>query len=114
MKAKILVGVLGLIIPKGNYICYVKGLDEVNNNAFREHIFDMDIKSFKEHSMMIIDIQPASNIVQGSENTTSIFYKNIYEVAPVPTATFDENQPVLFYYTELYGNNQDNLLKLKE
>jgi GWxTD domain-containing protein len=53
--------------------------------------------------MAMGDIQLASNIIQGSENTSSIFYKNTFEIMPIPTSTFGENQPVLFYYTELYN-----------
>ncbi|MBT8385834.1 MAG: GWxTD domain-containing protein, partial [Ignavibacteria bacterium] len=43
-----------------------------------------------------------------STNESSIFYKNTYEVTPMPTAIFGENQPVLFYYTELYNLSDES------
>jgi len=36
-------------------------------------------------------------------DTTSIFYKNSYEVIPNPSIVFDSKMPVLFYYAELYN-----------
>jgi len=37
-----------------------------------------------------------------------VFYKNSYEIMPMPTAIFGEGQPVLFYYTELYNLLSDD------
>ncbi len=55
------------------------------------------------------DIQLASNIIQESDNTSSIFYKNTFEIMPIPSGIFGENRPVLFYYTELYNvKSKDN------
>jgi GWxTD domain-containing protein len=48
-------------------------------------------------------------MVQGSENTKSIFYKNTYEVMPNPNVVFGVTQPVLFFYTELYNLQSDSL-----
>ena len=59
------------------------------------------------------DIQLASNIIQGSDNTSSIFYKNTFEIMPMPTGIFGENQPVLFYYTELYNVKSQDDSKLR-
>ncbi len=61
------------------------------------------------------DLQFASKILQDSPNKTSIFYKNTYEVVPSPTSVYDDNEPVLFYYLELYnlnGLHNDDPLKL--
>ncbi|HCY76181.1 MAG TPA: hypothetical protein DHV28_09695 [Ignavibacteriales bacterium] len=60
--------------------------------------------------MSISDIELASKMIQGSENTNSVFYKNTYEVVPIPNVVFGKTQPALFFYTELY-NLQSPLLK---
>ena len=47
--------------------------------------------------MSISDIQLASKMIQGSENTSSIFYKNTYEVIPIPNFVFGKSQPACFF-----------------
>ncbi len=53
--------------------------------------------------LALSDVQLASNIIPNSENTSSIFYKNTFEVTPLPASVCGEMQPVLFYYSELYN-----------
>ena len=54
-------------------------------------------------TLSISDIQLASKMIQGSENTKSVFYKNTYEVVPIPNVVFGKTQPALFFYTEIYN-----------
>ena len=98
-----LIGVVGFKLAKGVYKCTIAGKDAIEDGANRTISEVMEVRPF--HSMQIAmgDIQLASNIISGSEDTSSIFYKNNFEVMPIPTATFSENQPVLFYYTEIYN-----------
>ena len=49
-------------------------------------------------------------MIQGSENTSSIFYKNTYEIVPIPNLVFGKTQPVAFFYTEIY-NLKSSLIK---
>ena len=49
-------------------------------------------------------------MIQGSENTNSIFYKNTYEIVPIPNLVFGKSQPVAFFYTEIY-NLKSSLIK---
>ena len=52
-------------------------------------------------------------MIQGSENTNSVFYKNSYEVIPIPNLVFGKSQPALFFYTEIY-NLQSSKLKSEQ
>ena len=102
-----LVGVIGFIVDKGSYKVVVTGSDANNvdnNKIISENLF---IKPLLKSNTAISDIQLSSNIIPESENTASIFYKNTYEVTPLPASVCGEKQPVLFYYSELY-NLQSN------
>ena len=106
---KSLVGVIGFILNGGIYKCDIIGKDAIDSEKQRYITEHLEVKPFYQLGMAMGDIQIASNIIQGSENTSSIFYKNTFEIIPIPTATFGENQPVLFYYTELYKiKSKDN------
>lgn len=109
---KSLIGLLGFVLAEGAYKCEISGTD-INSPGSEKVITEfINIHPFMSIATSLSDIQIASNIIQDSENKTSIFYKNTYEVMPIPKAIFGENQPVLFYYSELYnlknGGNEDN------
>lgn len=98
-----LIGLVGFVIDKGSYIISVTGSDAnnpLNKKSINETIV---VKPFLNLDMALSDVQLASNIVPNSENTSSIFYKNTYEVTPLPASVGGEMQPVMFYYTELYN-----------
>ena len=98
-----LIGLLGFILNEGVYRCEFTGIDS-KNPISKKIISDvLHIQPFLKIQSSISDIQLASRILQDSENTTTVFYKNSYEIMPMPTAIFGEGQPVLFYYTELYN-----------
>lgn len=102
-----LVGVISFIIPKGVYKCSLEGSD-INFPSNRKSIDEfLRVNPFRKEDLSISDIQIASKMIQGSDNTNSIFYKNTFEIIPIPNLVFGENQPVLFFYTELY-NLKDN------
>ncbi|MFO7446114.1 MAG: GWxTD domain-containing protein [Ignavibacteriaceae bacterium] len=117
LESKSLVGVIGFIIPAGTYKAEIAGYD-YNNNENRKTITEyLSIKPFVMDTGKVIlsDVQLASRIIQDSKNQNSIFYKNGLEVFPIPTSVFGENQPVLFYYNELYNithGSSDSNLKL--
>ena len=112
-----LIGVIGFIINEGSYLVSVTGSD-ANNPTSKKVITEfLSIKPFLISNTAISDIQLSSNIIPGSENTSSIFYKNTYEVTPLPASVCGEKQPVLFYYSELYNlqfNPSENDLRLDE
>jgi GWxTD domain-containing protein len=98
-----LIGILGFIINHGSYRLTITGLDANNPSDTRTISEFLFVVPFIKTSISLSDIQLASNIIPGSENTSSIFYKNTYEITPLPAALCGENQPILFYYTEVYN-----------
>ena len=112
-----LIGLLGFILNEGVYRCEFTGIDS-KNPISKKIISDvLHIQPFLKIQSSISDIQLASRILQDSENTASVFYKNSYEIIPMPTAIFGEGQPVLFYYTELYNllkGDADSDIKLEQ
>lgn len=114
---KSLIGIIGFVLNEGTYKCDIIGRDAVDSGRKRIITEVLNVKPFFDLRFSISDIQLASNIIQGSKNTSSIFYKNTLEVMPIPIAIFGEKQPVLFYYTELYNlanSNSENLLQLNK
>jgi GWxTD domain-containing protein len=102
-----LIGMVGFVIDKGSYIVNVTGSDAnnpLNKKIINEKIY---VVPFRNSTTSLSDVQLASNIVPNSENTSSIFYKNTYEVTPLPASVGGEMQPVMFYYTELYNLKAD-------
>jgi len=94
---------LGFILNKGSYKAIITGSDAnnaTNIKTFTEFIY---IHPFIKPGISISDIQLSSGIIPGSDNTSSIFYKNTFEVTPLPAAFCGENQPILFYYSEIYN-----------
>lgn len=102
-----LIGQLGFILETGVYKCEITGSDVLSPGNKRTITEYISINPFFSLPISMSDIELASNMIQGSEKTQSIFYKNTYEVIPIPTATFGAIQPVLFYYVELYKVNKD-------
>ena len=114
---KSLIGMISFIVRKGVYKCDIIGKDAVETDKMHSITEFVEINPFLGRGISMGDIQLASNIIQGSQNTSSIFYKNTFEIIPIPTATFGESQPVLFYYTELYNVGKDqstNKLSVEE
>jgi GWxTD domain-containing protein len=111
---KNLIGVVGFILNGGTYKCDIIGKDAVDSEKKRSITEIIEVKPFYQLGIAMGDVQLASNIIQGSDNTSSIFYKNSFEVMPTPTGTFGEKQPVLFYYTELYNiiSQDDSKLRI--
>ncbi len=102
-KNETLVGVVGFILDGGTYKCTIVGRDKLDENRKRAITEYITVNPFLRVNLSMSDIQLASNIIPESENKSSIFYKNTFEVMPIPTAVFGEKQPVVFFYTELYN-----------
>jgi GWxTD domain-containing protein len=100
---QLLIGTLGFVIPSGIYDCRIIGSDIHNPEMNRTITEQIKINPFLNGMLNISDIQLASKMVQGSENTSSIFYKNTYEVIPNPNVVFGQSQPALFFYAEVYN-----------
>jgi len=109
INSQILVGTLGFIVPKGSFTCEITGSDMHNPDKSRLIKENIKVVPYMHHSMSISDIQLASKMIQGSENTSSIFYKNTYEVIPIPNVVFGISQPALFFYLEVYNLQSDSI-----
>jgi GWxTD domain-containing protein len=109
VDSQILVGTLGFIIPKGSYLCEFTGSDLHNKDNFKVIKENLKVTPYLHNTLSLSDIQLASKMVQGSENTNSIFYKNTYEVIPIPNVVFGKSQPALFFYLEIYNLKSDLL-----
>lgn len=98
-----LIGVVGFSLSPGKYSLAISAVDihnKENKVSFKEKLILLPISKEK---FTISDIQLASRIIQDSENKESVFYKNTMEVIPAPNLLFGENQPVVYYYAELYN-----------
>lgn len=100
---QVLVGTLGFVIPAGTYDCVFTASDLHKSEMFKEIKEQVKIKPYLHQGLSISDVQLASKMIQGSENTSSIFYKNSYEVLPIPNLVFGKSQPVAFFYVEIYN-----------
>lgn len=112
-----LIGVIGFVIDKGSYKVIVTGSDAYNPLNKKQIDEYFIVRPFLKLNTAISDLQLASNIIPQSDNTSSIFYKNTFEVTPLPASVCGENQPVLFYYSELYNlqfNTSQDDLRLDE
>jgi len=102
------IGVLGFVVPKGNYSLLVKAYDSSNpayNKVIREKVI---INPFKNDKYSVSDIQIATNIKKEGADPNSIFYKNTLEVIPNPSMIYMDKMPILFYYAELYNLKLDD------
>lgn len=104
-----LVGLVSFILPEGALKCEISGKDILKEEAGKTITDFIRVKPFQKGKLNISDIQLASKMLQGSENKNSIFYKNTFEIIPIPNLVFGENQPVMFFYSEIY-NIQDAAL----
>ncbi len=101
-----LTGVLRFRLKFGEYkfAFAVKDLemtDRVDTAKFAIKIANPDKSKFG-----ISDIEVATKI-EKSDNDSSTFFKNTFEVVPNVSTVFGENLPVVFYYVELYNLNKD-------
>ncbi|MHB1687472.1 MAG: GWxTD domain-containing protein [Ignavibacteriaceae bacterium] len=114
-SSKNLVGILDFAVPKGIYKCII-GVTDLENDKNKKTITDfVKVNPFGVDSLALSDIQLASMITDNSPDKNSIFYKNTFEVTPIPTLVFGENLPVAYYYYEVYNrlkNNNHGVLKL--
>ncbi len=97
-----LTGVLNFLIPTGNYLCRLIGLDlnAVPNSDSIE--FNIIVKPTPADRFSLSDIELAASIME-SETDSGMFYKNTYEVLPNPGNVYGGILPVIFFYSEIYN-----------
>jgi GWxTD domain-containing protein len=97
-----LLGVLSFIIKNGNYNLFISVNNSKDFNKENEYSDNVQILPFNNESYSISQIELASRIINENADQTSIFYKNTLEVFPHPSMLYSNNNPILFYYCELY------------
>lgn len=107
-KSKALLGALGFILNKGDYTVSIGIEDEINKNIKKTFQENVNVLPFYSNTFVISDIELASRIINDNTNTESIFYKNTLEVFPNPSILYSYLNPVLFYYSEIYGLKEDD------
>lgn len=100
---KSLLGVLGFVIPKGNYSLSVKAFDSQNPKLEKVVNENLLIQPFKSDKFSMSDVELATRIKKDAKDPKSIFYKNTLEVFPNASMLYSEQSPVLFFYAELYN-----------
>jgi len=103
VKAKNMVGVLGVSIPKGEYTLKLVVQDLNNRTNSKTVNENLTIAPFDEKNASISDIQLSLGIIREDANKSSIFYKSGLEVTPNPSMMFSNKLPVVYYYVELYN-----------
>ncbi|MGE5400874.1 MAG: GWxTD domain-containing protein [Ignavibacteriales bacterium] len=106
---KNLIGLVGLVVPKGQFKCVVSGSDGIDPKKTKVINETLRIEPLIGGNLALSDIELAANIKQENADSLSIFYKNTLEVQPNPTMIFGDGIPVLFYYSEVYNLINDSL-----
>ncbi len=106
-KKENLIGVLSFLLPQGTYYLELTAQDGVDTSVSKYLNEEVEIFPYTRQMMTLSDIEFASRIIQQSQNTESIFYKNTLEVVPNPVGVYGMTMPMLFYYAELYNLASD-------
>ncbi|MFA3782935.1 GWxTD domain-containing protein [Melioribacteraceae bacterium 4301-Me] len=101
--SKNLMGLFGILIPRGKYSVVVSAKDKENESLNKIINEVVVVEPYSSEKYSISDIELASNIKTDGADPNSLFYKNTYEVIPNPTMVFTNHSPVMFYYDELYN-----------
>ncbi|MFH0733567.1 MAG: GWxTD domain-containing protein [bacterium] len=101
-----LIGKTSYLLNKGKYNLSISVTDTYNSDNKKSISDNFIILPFVSNNFIISDIELANNIKQEGADKDSYFYKNSFEIIPNPVSVYGENNPLLFYYTELY--NLDN------
>jgi GWxTD domain-containing protein len=108
MSGRNLVGEIKFLLPAGYYRSKVSAYDVFNEKNSKTYNDFLVVKPYEKDSLAISNIQLASRILQNSPNKNSLFYKNTFEVTPIPSLVFGQNIPVVFYYYEIYEHMKGN------
>jgi GWxTD domain-containing protein len=100
------IGVLKYAVPVGVFDIKASIVDLNSPESTGQLNYTLTTPQFNLPHFAMSDIELANNLLQ-SEDTTSLFYKNTYEIMPNPANVYGEKVPTLFYYTELYNVNKD-------
>jgi GWxTD domain-containing protein len=97
-----LVGVINIIVPKGQYYLSIQGQDEYRPENVDSLLFVLNSSPVENGKVTISDIELCSSVKQDAEKA-NIFYKNTLEVVPNPSMLYGVGMPLIFYYVEVYN-----------
>ncbi|MFQ5751972.1 MAG: GWxTD domain-containing protein [bacterium] len=88
------------ILSAGQYQ-YVTKIKDTNSKVEGFQEITLDLPGFAEDKLSMSDIELATSIAQDSSQ--NIFTKNRYQIIPHPSALFSPQNPMLYFYTEIYN-----------
>jgi GWxTD domain-containing protein len=91
------------VLPTGQYSLQMIRLDENKNQKLDSIQYEFKAPEFRKDKIAVSDLELGSRIITRSNNKEGVFYKNTMEVFPNPTHVFGKDNPMLFYYIELYN-----------
>ncbi len=89
-----------LLFKPGKYSLQLL-LKDLNNSTENKYERDLVIRDYYEGNYHISDIQFSHQITKAESDNR--FVKNGYQITPNPTLLYNTNQPILYYYLELYN-----------
>lgn len=95
-----------VVLPAGQYSLKMIRWDEGKTEKLDSIQYEFKAPKFRADKIAVSDLELSSRIITKSNNENGLFYKNTMEVFPNPTHIFGKDNPMLFYYIELY-NLQD-------
>lgn len=104
---KKLIGQINYLLSPGRYKLQIKGSDY--NDTLKNDYFEQEISIGGDLSKLKISDIELSTLIQKSNNTEGVFYKNTLEIIPNPSGLFGMNLSELYYYFEIYGLTPENV-----
>jgi GWxTD domain-containing protein len=98
-----------VVLPAGEYMLKMVKLDGMKKQRLDSIKYEFKASEFRRDKIAVSDIELGSNIITRSQNKDGLFYKNTMEVFPNPTRLYGKNNPILFYYIELYNLLNGNI-----
>ncbi|MAT39909.1 MAG: hypothetical protein CL946_09935 [Ectothiorhodospiraceae bacterium] len=98
-----MVGRVRYALDPDQYRVIVTGRDANTRTKVDSIAFSYEVPRYTTMSITFSDIQLATSIRQIPGDTSNIFYKNTLEVVPNPSALYGEENPLAYYYSELYN-----------
>lgn len=95
-----------VVLPIGQYSLQMVRFDKNKTQKLDSIQYEFKAPEFRNDKIAVSDLEIGSRIITKSNNKEGVFYKNTMEVFPNPTRIFGRDNPMLFYYIELY-NLQD-------
>ncbi|MFQ5605443.1 MAG: GWxTD domain-containing protein [bacterium] len=88
------------VLPAGRYR-YETRVRDTNSSAEGVYRLDVNLAGFPAGKLCMSDIELATSVAQ--DTSTNIFTKNNYLIIPQPGALFTVQNPMLYFYAEIYN-----------